>query len=73
MIHDPTYLQYFFLDIWEKIQKTGRYENSPGEAGTKTNEGFPPAPGDWVRIVPELSEQFEWQHSTQERDGSHGE
>ena len=73
MWNDPTNLQYFILHVWEKIQKTGCYENSPREAGAKTNEGFPPAPWDGVRIVSELSEEFEWQHSTEERDCSHGE
>ena len=70
--YDPTNLQNFLLYIWEKIQKTGRDKNSAREAGTETDECFPPGPRDGVRIVSQLGEQFEWKHSTEEGDDSHG-
>ena len=72
MKDDPTNLQYLVLDVWQKIQKTGRDEDSAREAGTETDERLPPGPRDGVGIVTELSEQFEWQHPTEECDSSHG-
>ena len=68
----PMYLRYFLLDIWQEIQKTGGDENSSREAGTETDERLPPGPGDGVSIVAELGEQFEWKHSTEQGDDSHG-